>query len=243
MTMKPFVSVVIPAYNEEKRVGDTLRKIVAYARTKPFALEIIVSDDGSLDGTVDAAKSVLSSSVLPYQVLRAPMNQGKGAAVRRGMLAATGEYCLFSDADLSTPIEELDRFLPLLIEKKADVVIGSRALQGANIVEHQPWFRELMGRVFNKVATVFAFRGIKDSQCGFKCFTAEAALKLFMLQKLDGFSFDVELLFLAQKLGFRIQEMPVTWINSAATKVNVLSDPIKMFWDVLRIRAIHQKPN
>lgn len=239
--MKPFVSVVIPAYNEEQRIGETLRKMVEYARTKPFALEIIVSDDGSLDATVEASKSILNSSVLPHQVLRAPMNQGKGAAVRRGMLAATGEYRLFSDADLSTPIEELDRFLPLLIEKKADVVIGSRALQGANIVEHQPWFRELMGRVFNQVATVFAFRGIKDSQCGFKCFTAEAAQKLFTLQKLDGFSFDVELMFLAQKSGFRIQEVPVTWVNSAASKVKVLSDPIKMFWDVLRIRAIHRK--
>lgn len=239
--MKPFVSIIIPAYNEEKRIGETLSKMIDYALSKPFALEIIVCDDGSLDGTVEAAKSILNASILPHQVMRAPMNQGKGAAVRRGMLAATGEYRLFSDADLSTPIEELDRFLPLLIDKKADVVIGSRALQGANIVEHQPWFRELMGRVFNQVATVFAFRGIKDSQCGFKCFTAEAAQKLFALQKLDGFSFDVELMFLAQKNGFRIAELPVTWINSAATKVKVLSDPIKMFWDVLRIRALHRK--
>ncbi|HCM43310.1 MAG TPA: hypothetical protein DIS66_08395 [Candidatus Omnitrophica bacterium] len=241
--MKPFVSVVIPAYNEEQRISETLCKIVNYALTKPFALEIIVSDDGSLDGTVEAVKSILNSSILPHQVLRASMNQGKGAAVRRGMLAAAGEYRLFSDADLSTPIEELDRFLPLLIEKKADIVIGSRAMQGANIVEHQPWFRECMGRIFNKVATIFAFHGIKDSQCGFKCFTAEATQKLFAIQKLDGFSFDVELIFLAQKNGFRIAELPVTWINSAATKVKVLSDPIKMFWDVLRIRAIHRKSN
>lgn len=241
--MKPFVSIVIPAYNEEQRITDTLKRIGAYARTKPFIVEVIVSDDGSLDQTIPCAKAVLAESGISHQVLRAPANQGKGAAVRRGMLAASGEYRLFSDADLSTPIEELDRFLPLLIDKKADVVIGSRALQGANIVEHQPWFRECMGRVFNKVATVFAFRGIKDSQCGFKCFTAGAAQKLFLLQKLDGFSFDVELMFLAQKLGFRVQEIPVTWINSAASKVKVFSDPIKMFWDVLRIRAIHHKSN
>lgn len=239
--MKPFVSIIIPAYNEEKRIENTLRRILDYIRTKPYAVELIVSDDGSLDGTVSQSRNILKDSNVSYQVLTAPENQGKGAAVRRGMLAAAGEYLLFSDADLSTPIEELDKFLPLLIEKKADLVIGSRASDGANIVERQPLLRVLMGRIFNQVATIFAFRGIRDSQCGFKCFSRDAAAKLFSVQKLDGFSFDVELLFLAQKFKFKIIELPVTWINSAASKVHVFRDPILMFWDVLRIRWLHRK--
>ncbi len=238
--MKPFVSIIIPAFNEEKRVAETLQKITAYAQSKSFSVEVIVADDGSLDNTVKVAKEVLGQSKVLHHVLRAPVNCGKGAAVRMGMLEAKGEYRLFSDADLSTPIEELDRFLPLLIEKKADIVIGSRAVEGANIVQHQPWFRELMGKVFNKVATLFAFRGIKDSQCGFKCFTGDAAERLFKVQRLNGFSFDVELMFLAQRMGYRVQELPVTWINSAASKVKVFSDPLKMFWDVIRIRWMHR---
>ena len=178
---------------------------------------------------------------MPFQVLRTPENRGKGAAVRRGMQAASGEYCLFSDADLSTPIEELDKFLPLLIDIKTDIVIGSRAAVGANIVEHQPFLREVMGRIFNGVATLFAFRGIKDSQCGFKCFNRRATESLFSIQKLDGFSFDVELLFLAQRLSLKIVELPVTWLNSSASKVNVFRDPLLMFWDVMRIRWLHRK--
>lgn len=239
--MTPFVSIVIPAYNEENRISATLERVIQYLKTKPYTSEIIVSDDGSLDKTVSVAQLILKESGCSFKVLVAPENQGKGAAVRRGMLQAKGEYRLFSDADLSTPIEELDKFLPLLIEKKASIVIGSRAMAGANIVEHQPLLREVMGRVFNSVATIFAFRGIKDSQCGFKCLSREAAESLFAIQKLDGFSFDVELLFLAQKFKFNIVELPVTWLNSAASKVHVLRDPILMFWDVLRIRWIHRK--
>ncbi len=239
--MNPFVSVIIPAYNEEKRIVSTLKKVLEFFRSKVYTVEIIVSDDGSLDQTITVARETLQDSGFLFQVLQAPENQGKGAAVRRGMLKAQGEYRLFSDADLSTPIEELDKFLPLLIDKKADIVIGSRAVQGANIVERQPVFREWMGRIFNSVAVIFAFRGIRDSQCGFKCFTRESAEKLFSIQKLDGFSFDVELLFLAQKLKLKIVELPVTWLNSAASKVHVLRDPIIMFWDVLRIRWLHRR--
>lgn len=239
--MKPFVSIVIPAYNEEKRVSATLKRIVEYSKTKPYPIEIIVSDDGSLDQTIRVAMDALKDSQISHQVLRAPENQGKGAAVRRGMQTASGEYRLFSDADLSTPIEELDKFLPILIEKKADVVIGSRAIGGANIVEHQPFFREWMGRIFNRVATLFAFKGIRDSQCGFKCFTREACELIFPVQKLDGFSFDVELIFLAQKNRLKVAELPVTWVNSAASKVRLFRDPLLMFWDVMRIRWLHRK--
>ncbi len=239
--MKPFVSVVIPAYNEEKRISATLNRIVEFLRTKPYSAEIIVADDGSLDSTVAVSQAALKNAQVSFQVLQIPENRGKGAAVRRGMLAASGEYCLFSDADLSTPIEELDKFLPILIEKKADVVIGSRSAVGANIVEHQPLFREIMGRIFNGVATLFAFRGIRDSQCGFKCFSRAAVDSLFAVQKLDGFSFDVELLFLAQRFQLKIVELPVTWLNSAASKVNVFRDPLLMFWDVMRIRWLHKR--
>ena len=134
--MTPFVSIIIPAYNEEKRIATTLRRMIEYSQIKPHPIEIIVSDDGSSDQTLTVAREILSQSGVIHQILKAPKNQGKGAAVRRGMLAAKGEYRLFSDADLSTPIEELDKFLPLLIDGRADVVIGSRAVDGANIVEH-----------------------------------------------------------------------------------------------------------
>ena len=239
--MTPFVSVIIPAYNEASRISSTLDRVSHFFKSKPYPFEVIVSDDGSLDETISVSTQILQGAGVDFQVLKAPVNQGKGAAVRRGMLSAKGTYLLFSDADLSTPIEEIDKFLPLLIEKKADVVIGSRAMAGANIVEHQPMLRELMGRIFNRVATLFAFRGIRDSQCGFKCFSRDAAIKLFSTQKLDGFSFDVELIFLAQKFKFKIIELPVTWLNSAASKVHVLRDPILMFWDVIRMRWLHRK--
>ena len=239
--MKPFVSIVIPAYNEEKRIPATLTRILEYAKAKPYPVEILVADDGSQDETIDAAEKILKSSSISYQVLRAPKNQGKGAAVRRGMQAASGEHRLFTDADLSTPIEELDRFLPLLIEQKADMVIGSRAVKGAKVMKHQPFFREWMGKIFNRIATVFAFSGIQDSQCGFKCFSRQAAEKIFNLQKLNGFSFDVEIVYLAQREKLRIMELPVIWVNSEASKVNVFRDPILMFWDVFRIRWLHRR--
>ena len=234
--MAPYLSVVIPAYNEEKRLPQSLAAVMDFLKKQPYGSEIIVSDDGSQDRTVALAKELLKE--FPHQVLVTPQNRGKGHAVRQGMLAATGAYVLFTDADLSTPIEEVTRFLARL-EKDQDVVIGSRALPDSQVKIHQNFLRETMGKVFNLIAQRWAFKGIHDSQCGFKCFRREAVQKLFSLQKLDGFSFDVEIVYLAQKFGLRLLELPVIWCNSAQSRVQVFRDPLMMFWDVLRIRSLH----
>jgi dolichyl-phosphate beta-glucosyltransferase len=231
-----YLSVVIPAYNEEKRLPQTLEAVMAFLKKQPYESEIIVSDDGSQDRTAVLAGEILKG--VPYKILRTPQNRGKGHAVRQGMLAAKGDFILFTDADLSTPIEEVSRFLERL-QKDQDVVIGSRALPDSQVEVHQNFLRETMGKVFNLIAQMLAFKGIRDSQCGFKAFRREAAQKIFTLQKLDGFSFDVEIVFLAQKLGFRLLEMPVIWRNSAQSRVQVLRDPLMMFWDVLRVRKLH----
>jgi len=230
------LSVVIPAYNEEKRLPQSLAAVMDFLKKQTYRSEIIISDDGSHDRTVVIARELLKE--FPHQVLVSPQNRGKGHAVRRGMLAAGGAYILFTDADLSTPIEEVKRFLACL-EKDQDVVIGSRALPDSKIEIHQDLMRETMGKIFNFIAKILAFKGVHDSQCGFKCFRREAAQKLFGLQKLDGFSFDVEIVYLAQKLGMRLLELPVIWRNSAQSRVQVLRDPLMMFWDVLRIRSLH----
>jgi len=234
--VSPYLSVVIPAYNEEKRLAQSLATVLDFLKKQSYAFEIIVSDDGSQDRTAALAGELLKE--FPHQVLVAPENRGKGHAVRQGMLAAIGDYILFTDADLSTPIEEVLKFLTHL-EKDQDVVIGSRALPGSQVEIHQNFLRETMGKVFNRIAQLWTFKGIHDSQCGFKCFRREAAHKLFSLQKLDGFSFDVEIVYLAQKLGFRLLELPVIWRNSAQSRVRVFRDPFMMFWDVLRIRKLH----
>lgn len=236
--MVPYLSVVIPAYNEEKRLPQSLTTVLHFLKKQPYESEIIVSDDGSEDRTVALARELLKE--FPHQVLATPQNRGKGHAVRQGMLAASGAYVLFTDADLSTPIEEVTRFLERL-EKDQDVVIASRDLPDSRVEIHQNFLRETMGKVFNRIACLFAFRGIRDSQCGFKCFRGETARKLFGMQKLDGFSFDVEVLFLAQKHGCRILELPVIWRNSAQSRVRVLRDPFVMFLDVLKIRRLHSK--
>ncbi|OGX14249.1 MAG: hypothetical protein A2351_07790 [Omnitrophica bacterium RIFOXYB12_FULL_50_7] len=231
-----YLSVVIPTYNEEKRLPQSLAAIQDFLKKQSYASEIIVSDDGSQDRTVALAKEFLKE--FPHKILVTPHNRGKGYAVRQGMLAATGAYVLFTDADLSTPIEEVERFLARL-EKDQDLVIGSRALSSSQVEIHQNFLRETMGKVFNLVAQQWAFKGVHDSQCGFKCFRREAAQKLFSLQKLDGFSFDVEIVYLAQKFGYRLLELPVIWRNSAQSRVQVFRDPLIMFWDVLRIRSLH----
>ncbi len=231
-----FFSCVIPAFNEEKRMETTLSKVKAFLCRQPYPSEIIVVDDGSTDATSNLAKKILEP--FSHQILCNPKNLGKGFAVRRGILAARGEYLLFSDADLSTPIEEWPRFLEKLKEG-FDVVIGSRALPDSKVEIHQKILRESMGKTFNRIATLLTFQGIRDSQCGFKGFTRKAGRELFQRQRLNGFSFDAEILFLAQRLGYRILELPVTWRNSPQSRVNLLRDPAAMFLDLLRIRMIH----
>ncbi len=233
-----FLSVIVPAYNEANRLGPTLENIKSYLRTQSYSSEILVVDDGSTDSTVDVANSKLAG--FPHTLLLNGINKGKGYSVKRGMLAGKGRCLLFTDADLSTPIQECARFLKLMAEGGYDCVIGSRALPGSQIEIRQNFLRELMGKMFNKIARALSFKEIGDSQCGFKCFTQKAARDLFTRQKLKGFSFDAEILFLAQKLGYRVLETPVIWRNSAQSRVRMVSDPLAMFADLVRMRWMHR---
>jgi dolichyl-phosphate beta-glucosyltransferase len=228
----PHLSVVIPAYNEAGRLPKTLGVLRAYLEARGFVYEIVVVDDGSSDGTAEQARIAGGSTVT---VLRHEPNRGKGYAARRGMLAAQGALRLMTDADLSTPIEELARLEASLADGH-DVAIGSRGVAGANIEVHQPWYREATGRLFNHLVRLLALPGLHDTQCGFKLFTAAAAAAAFGPARLDGFSFDVEVLYIARRRGLRIAEVPVTWRNDAATRVSLVRGGLA-FLDVLRIRV------
>lgn len=232
------LSVVIPAYNEEKRLPESLKKIKHFLRSQPYSSEIIVVDDGSSDKTLEAAQRELDA--FKSKVISNPGNKGKGYSVRNGVLHAGGRYILFSDADLSTPIEEITGFLTDLQEGSAGVVIGSRAIDRSSVEVRQNPFREFMGRTFNFLAQALTFKGIQDSQCGFKAFTRQAAFDLFSRQTLDRFGFDVEIIYLAQKLGYKVIERPVVWRNSEGSRVRIVSDSLNMFLDLLRIRWAHR---
>jgi len=225
----PALSVVVPALNEEDRLPRTLERIVSHLGRRHEGFELVVVDDGSRDRTAERAKAAGAT------VLRNETNRGKGYAVRRGMLAARGARRLMTDADLSTPIEELER-LCARMDEGHDVVIGSRALPGARIEVHQPWYRENMGRLFNLFVRALAVPGLTDTQCGFKLFSESAARDVFSSARLDGFSFDVEVLFLARRKGYRIAEVPVVWRNDAASRVGLMGGFLA-FPDLLRIRA------
>jgi dolichyl-phosphate beta-glucosyltransferase len=228
----PSISVVIPAYNEASRLPPTLRRLRDYLTTRPGTYEVLVVDDGSSDGTAEAARQVECPCL---EVLRTEANHGKGHAVRLGMLRARGERILMTDADLSTPIEDLDRLLRSLADG-FDVAIGSRALPGADVQVHQPWYRENAGRVFNLLVRLLVLPGLLDTQCGFKVWNAGAAREAFGAGRLDGFCFDVEALYLARKRGRRIVEVPVTWRNDVASRVGALRGSAA-FLDLVRIRV------
>ncbi|MBC7363959.1 MAG: glycosyltransferase family 2 protein [Candidatus Aminicenantes bacterium] len=232
--MKPILSIVIPAYNEERRLGLSLRKIMDYLQSRGLQAEIIVVDDGSSDQTAAVAQEILNDWPRG-RVIVLPKNLGKGAAVKEGILKASGEFILFSDADLSTPIEELEKMLPLAREGY-EVVIASRALPGAEIKRKQSWLREHMGKTFNFFVQLLLLKGIKDTQCGFKLFRQEAARKIFSQLQCQGFAFDVETLWLARKLGYKIAQVPVVWINSPESKVRLFKSSVRMFFDLLKIK-------
>lgn len=229
------LSLVVPAYNEESRIGGSIKRILDFLKSKPYTWELIIVDDGSSDGTSAVALSAGADIVH----LRNETNKGKGYSVKRGILAAQGESIFFTDADLSTPIEEIDKCLPAL--GQADVVIGSRALPESIITLHQPMHREAMGRLYNKFVRIAALPGIKDSQCGFKGFAKKAAQDIFSRQRLTGFGFDVEVLYIAKRLGYRIVELPVTWHNSTASRVRPVKDGLVMLGDLIRVRLNDSK--
>ena len=233
------LTVVIPAYNEERRIGPTLERIVAYLGTRPWTSEILVVVDGSRDRTVEAIGEVRTGRA-SLRVLDNPTNRGKGHCVRRGMLAARGDLRLFSDADLSTPIEEVERLMAA-IAAGHDVAIGSRRLPESRVDLPQPWLRQAMGRSFNWWVRRLAVPGIADTQCGFKLFSADAAERIFPRQRIEQFGFDVEVLWIARRLGLRVAEVPVTWLDDRDSKVRPVADAWRMFVDLLRIRQADRK--
>lgn len=227
------LSIVIPAYNEEGRLPATLDRIAAYLELSPLPVaEILVVDDGSRDGTAGLAQA--RGGIV--RLVQNPGNRGKGYAVRNGMLAAKGDWILSTDADLSAPIEELEKLIAAARRENAVVAIGSRALDRKLIKVHQPLMREFSGRTFNVVMRLVTGLPFRDTQCGFKLFHSSAAREIFSRQKEDGFSFDVEDLLIAQTLGLRSIEVPVEWSNVEGTKVS-LAQGMKSFTDLVRIRA------
>lgn len=228
----PDVSIIIPAYNEAQRIPQTLVKILSFVKNADWTWEVLVADDGSRDGTAE----LVERDFAECRVIRAECNQGKGAAVRRGMLAACGGLRLFSDADLSTPIEELTGMIQTLEDGQADIVVASRALPESRLIVRQPWWREASGRLFNRIVQPISGLPLHDTQCGFKLFRAEAAEFLFARQQSTGWAFDVELLMLAQYYGMKIVEHPVCWINNDASKVSLFSAAPRMVRDILKFR-------
>jgi len=229
LRMRPWLSVVIPAYNEERRLPRTLRTVVAHLRERGLPFEVVVADDGSADGTAGLAGEFGAE----VRVLRLP-HRGKGAAVRDGVLACHGDLVLVSDADLSTPIQELDRLVAAI--ERSEVAIGSRNVAGARVAVPQRFDRRFMGRGFNLLVRALLLPGIRDTQCGVKLFRREPALVLFERCRSEGFAFDVEVLALARGLGYRLAEVPVEWNNSPDSRVRPLVDVPRMFWELLAIR-------
>lgn len=234
-TTRPRLSVIIPAYNEEKRLGPTLDRVCRFLVKWPSACELIVVDDASTDGTLALARSWQRKHPRLMKVLTYAENQGKGGAVRAGVLAARGDVMLFSDADLSTPIEETDR-LWKVIRSGADMAAGSRALAASNIVVPQPPHRKFVGWVFRTLTHLLTVAVVRDTQCGFKMFRGELGRKVMALQRVPRFGFDVEMIFLAVKYGYRVVEVPVTWADSPNSTVSPLRDGFKMFLNLLEIR-------
>ena len=234
------LSIIIPAYNEGKKMRVTLEKILGYFWSRNASFEIIVVDDGSEDKGGEIVGD-FSKKYPEVKILRHRTNLGKGAAVKTGVLEARGDYILFSDADLSTPIEEIEKLLMEVKEKEYDIAIGSRGLPDSKTVVFQPWYRRWVGRFFPRLVHLLVFKDIKDTQCGFKLFKKDVARKLFSSQRITGFSFDVETLYLAKKRGYRIKEIPVIWSDSTGSKVRILRDSFFMLKDLLRIRFTHKK--
>lgn len=227
------LSIIIPAYNEEARLPKTLERIRAYLDATGISSEVIVVDDGSRDNTVQVVESQIPSWPA-LRVVKNPGNRGKGYSVRHGMLEARGRIVLFTDADLSAPIEEADKLLAALATQ--DVAIGSRAMDRGLIEVHQPWTREFAGIMFNAIVRVILGLNFEDTQCGFKAFHREKSIFIFQQQRIDRFGFDPELLFLAKRNGLTIAEIPVRWANAEGTTVSMWDGIRAMFFDVAKIR-------
>ena len=230
------LSVVIPSYNEATRLERSLPVALDYLQDRGLSFEVLVVDDGSQDDTSAVAASFADRGT---QVHRLDRNAGKGAASRHGVGLTRGRRVLLSDADFSTPIEDLAKLEPHL--DSADLVLGSRAVEDSNVTRRQPLYRSLMGKIFNKIIRVLAVRTIHDTQCGFKLLDGEVARSLFADILTTGFAFDVELVWLAQRRGLRVKEVGVRWEDSTSSRVSPLRDPPRMLWDVVRFRWLHRR--
>jgi dolichyl-phosphate beta-glucosyltransferase len=235
MKPRPDLSVVIPAFNEESRVGPTLRDYVAYCRASARRAELIVVDDGSLDRT-SAVVNSLASEFPEIRLIRLAENHGKGHAVRSGVVNAQGKLVLFADADGATPLPEIER-LEAALAAGADVAIGSRALHDTRVRVNAKLYRRVIGRVFHGMVEMLTVPGVKDTQCGFKLFRGPVAHDLFSRMRIRGFSFDVEVLMMAQRRGYRIAEVPVNWTHQPGSKVNLVTDSVRMLRDLFVIRG------
>jgi dolichyl-phosphate beta-glucosyltransferase len=229
-----YLSIVIPAYNEERRLAPSLAKILDYVESEQLDAEVLVVDDGSSDATAKIAEDTLAGR--RGRVLRNSENSGKGFSVRRGVLGASGRWVLMTDTDLSTPIEEYSRLAAAARDRDLDIVFGSRALPDSNVEVHQNRLRETMGKTFNLLIRALTGLRHKDTQCGFKLMDRTRVKPLFERMVIDRFAFDVELLFLADRFGLKVEEFPVIWRNDPHSRVSVLADPLNMLWDVIRVR-------
>lgn len=231
--MSPFLSIIIPAHNEESRLPRSLEQVFAFLERQAYEAEVLVIENGSTDRTLEVAQRYAAQHP-NVRVVHEP-GRGKGLAVRRGMLEAGGDYRFMCDADLSMPIEEVNKFLPPQLTG-FDVAIGSREVRGA-VRYDEPFYRHFGGRLINLAIRVLMLPGLQDTQCGFKCFRAEAARDLFGRQLMDGWSFDIEVLYLAERGGYKIVEVPIDWYYRSESKVNAVQDAVRMIGDMLRIRA------
>ncbi|MFC2030968.1 dolichyl-phosphate beta-glucosyltransferase [Chloroflexota bacterium] len=228
----PLASIIIPAYNEESRMSDSLQQVVSFVRAQVEPLEVIVVDDGSQDSTAAIVEGIAQDH--PFVTLVRNPHGGKGAAVKAGIARGRGQYLIVSDTDLSVPIEEVPKFLPPDLGGY-DLAIASREVKGARRV-NEPGYRHLMGRVYNLLVRLIAVPHIQDTQCGFKAFRREVARDIFAYQTIDGWGFDVEILFIAQRFGYGIQEVPVVWYYGAESKISPVKDTLRMFRELLLVR-------
>ena len=236
MHTNPEISVVIPAYNESHHLPNTLQAVQNYFDKRTLSQEILVVDDGSQDNTSQIVLN-LQDQVPELNIISNEQNSGKGYSVRRGMLSATGDMVLMMDADQSSPIDELDKLIPPIRDGQCDIAIGSRALKASRIEKHQPIYREPLGYIYNDIIQILLFKGIEDTQCGFKLFRRPVVEHIFSrATRVDGFAFDVEVLFVARKLGFRIAEIPIRWRNDPESKVKIVRHGSRMILDLFRIR-------
>ncbi|HEY2343728.1 MAG TPA: dolichyl-phosphate beta-glucosyltransferase [Chthoniobacteraceae bacterium] len=238
--MVPYLSLVLPAYNEAKRLPPTIGRLAEFVRGFTRDMEVLIVVEKSADGTLDIARELVAQQAdfaPKVRIIDNVVHRGKGFAVRSGMLQACGEHIFYMDADLSVPLAEVNAFLRHFeAHPEIQVLIGNRQHPGARITLAQSWLRRSMGQTFNRIISVLGMAGTRDTQCGFKAFRRAAAHAIFERQQIDGFAFDVEVLLLAERLGLNIDDLPVEWINSPESKVRIVQDSLRMLYDAISIR-------